>query len=996
MKKLTKRLLALTLTLVVLISGSALSFANAEEASVNCDLKINDGQSFVKIEDENGVRFYGVTGDTPVTNDALPEGVEIIASVNEYHDIVEIQQNSEKEISQTGSSYLPLSVDNSQSKFFPEIGNQGDLGSCTFWSQIYYQFTYMMNKDLGVTTTADNTYSPQWAYNIIAGTDESIGTYYEAYSFMQRQGNVFLKQVPYTKDLTSFSPTEDIWKTSINNRIESFYKFEDIGKEETRITSPDDEDLEAIKTALCNGEVLTYSTYINSWKTTQLKTNTFAPENNKFQNEYAVVSQNGNLGAHRMTLVGYNDNIWIDINDNNTVDSGEMGAFKIANSWGTDYGNGGFIWVAYDALNEISCVEGVKEDSTRDAIFDEIAGIKVLKQGTKADLYLKYTLNTSDRTQAKIYLTAEKDGTIYSYRAYSNVYDGEKIAYDGSATATDATMILLLSNTVSDISSENLSDYSFSVSFEDTLNDSNVLTVKNAEIVDKTANKIYKPANTYPFTINGDKKTVQFTESTLNHAVVYYRGYENPMINYKIGNGNWISTSGVELTENTERRGYLYKYVIDLKSDNNATLYFTDKNGNLDNNNGKYFTACKGNNYYVTENVSQPLYTSIESDIEGAADINQCGNFTTTVRGGYAPYLYQFTFTNLDNGEVTVEEYDEKPTQVFYFRQAGNYKVTVDVMDFSDKVASASTYVEVIDIPFKFDSLTTTNESHLVGEEVSFCATTKYEKIIYIGHSNNDYRFVVMDSNGNVCFDKTKKSNKHNMNDRCSEIYESFIPAKSGEYTVTVSSTDGSKEYAEKSLRFTVFDKVIGDADGSGDINIMDTTAVQCHVANVESKNFYKEMADVDVDGFVSIIDATQIQKHVAHHQNCAQVGKVIEYIPPTEAPTQPPTQAPTTAPKSNTVTFTNSFNWSGTIYCYYWSEDNTTMTSWPGIAMKNAGTNEFNETMYTFDVPNGATKIIFTNGSSQTTDISYTGGEIRYYPIASTDSSGHNLVETW
>ena len=46
-----------------------------------------------------------------------------------------------------------------------------------------------------------------------------------------------------------------------------------------------------------------------------------------------------------MTLVGYNDNIWVDINHDGKIQTGEKGAFKIANSWGADYegGNNGFI-----------------------------------------------------------------------------------------------------------------------------------------------------------------------------------------------------------------------------------------------------------------------------------------------------------------------------------------------------------------------------------------------------------------------------------------------------------------------------------------------------------------------------------------------------------------------------------------------------------------------------------------------------------------------------
>ena len=38
-----------------------------------------------------------------------------------------------------------------------------------------------------------------------------------------------------------------------------------------------------------------------------------------------------------MTVLGYNDDIWVDINNNGIVDTGER-AFRIANSWGTGWG----------------------------------------------------------------------------------------------------------------------------------------------------------------------------------------------------------------------------------------------------------------------------------------------------------------------------------------------------------------------------------------------------------------------------------------------------------------------------------------------------------------------------------------------------------------------------------------------------------------------------------------------------------------------------------
>ena len=62
---------------------------------------------------------------------------------------------------------------------------------------------------------------------------------------------------------------------------------------------------------------------------------------------------------------------------------------------------------------------------------------------------------------------------------------------------------------------------------------------------------------------------------------------------------------------------------------------------------------------------------------------------------------------------------------------------------------------------------------------------------------------------------------------------------------------------------------------------------------------------------------------------------------------------------------------------------------------MQSAGTNDYGEAMYTFTVPAGNTNVIFTNGSSQTVDISLDGGATRFYPKSSMQGSGHE-VGTW
>ena len=102
-----------------------------------------------------------------------------------------------------------------------------------------------------------------------------------------------------------------------------------------------------------------------------------------------------------------------------------------------------------------------------------------------------------------------------------------------------------------------------------------------------------------------------------------------------------------------------------------------------------------------------------------------------------------------------------------------------------------------------------------------------------------------------------------------------------------------------------------------------------------------------------------------------------------------------TTPSSGTTVTFTNSLGWSGTISCYCWPTGGVGPVSWPGSAMTSAGTNDFGQTMYTFDVPAGCDNIIFTNGSSQTVDIKLDGSATRFYAESTMSGSGYT-VGTW
>lgn len=959
---------------------------------------------------ENNNQFYGATGDRSLENGGIPESATVINSTYEYYQVAE-QNNSfgEDDLRMKANSNLPKSIDNSNSKYFPLIKSQGSIGSCVAWAETYYQYTYTMNKYLGIETRPDNTFSPKWVYNLANCGEDKGSVASDVYEIMKEQGNVPWSMVPYDNDYLSWSPVEDIWKTAINYRIKDYQFFEDVGnKDSSLITSADDVDLEPIKTALSNGDILTFSTHINSWKTGTLKTNPNVPENSIYSGEEVVIAQNGVKGGHRMTIVGYNDNIWTDINNNNKVDDGEMGALKIANSWGDNYANDGFIWLSYDALNATTSVAGAENATGRSKPVSSVARIDVQPYGTGTDLYLRYTLNTSDRTQVKGYVVAEKNGTEYSHTVNPRTTLGQvgAFSYDGTTNSNDGTMIYALNNVVPDITPENYNEYTWSVRFEDRKADNTVLTVKNAEIVDKTTNKTYKPESVYPFTLNGTEKTIEISETALSTAVIYYRGYKNPYIHYRVDNGSWVSSSGEPMTENMERRGYTHKYVVELANSKQTTFYFSDGNGNVDNNNGQYYTTGKGLSYYVTENACDPLSVKITNTFNSLADVDMCGMFYAEASGGYEPYEYEFTCEYLTTGKKeTFRSYNKFSNAGYYFRNVGEYKVTVSVKDFSDNVVSTSMNVNVQDFPFKFEKFNVSPKGKiLVGQELEFSAVTNFEHIRTWGGLNNKYNFTIKKGN-DVCYTTTVLANECNIGDMVSKILLKWTPIYAGNYSITISSTDGKSEYAEKTMNFNVAEfngTLVGDANNNKKVSIADAVLVMRYVVGlVDSSEIWSSLADCDNDGNIDLKDAVYIQKYILAIKNNSNVGNVNYKEPPTEPttiPTEPITEPITEPPTEvkNIVTFTNSFNWGGTISCYYWSKTNTSLTGWPGKPMAYAGTNGYGESLYTFEVPKEATYIIFTNGSTQTTDIPYSGGEVRYYPLPTTDSKGHNNVATW
>jgi C1A family cysteine protease len=248
---------------------------------------------------------------------------------------------------------LPSNVDNSTLASFPPIGDQQSEGSCVAWASTYYQASHEIGLLNGNNNKTSNTHvlSPKWTYNLLNGGVDGGLIFDDAYILLAQNGAPSISSFPYVNgDFTSWDLNPQDWIAAISNRMAPAQYVAGIGGQTQNLT--------AIKQLLTNGHIVPFATFIDSWVFTHILSDPSNP-NSPYVGQYACTYMNGTAGSHFINIIGYDDNIWIDVNGNGQVDAGERGAFLVANSWGTSWANSGYTWISYDAfLNQSAVVNG--------------------------------------------------------------------------------------------------------------------------------------------------------------------------------------------------------------------------------------------------------------------------------------------------------------------------------------------------------------------------------------------------------------------------------------------------------------------------------------------------------------------------------------------------------------------------------------------------------------------------------------------------------------
>ncbi len=224
------------------------------------------------------------------------------------------------------SSFESLPLATSLKSYAPVPGNQGKTGTCVAWATAYGARTIIQAIQNGWTDTeviTASAFSPSYVYNQLRnqyGSDPTCtrGAYIpHALEIIRERGAADLSQFPF--DCGRGVSVRDHEQAGPNRILEYTRLFGQGSKDKVL----------PIKKSLSEGKPVVIGMLVPT---------SFLNEHDDLWEPYPddeVTPYDG----HAMTIVSYDDNKY-------------GGAFELMNSWGTRWGNEGFVWVKYDDFAE--------------------------------------------------------------------------------------------------------------------------------------------------------------------------------------------------------------------------------------------------------------------------------------------------------------------------------------------------------------------------------------------------------------------------------------------------------------------------------------------------------------------------------------------------------------------------------------------------------------------------------------------------------------------
>jgi hypothetical protein len=220
--------------------------------------------------------------------------------------------------------------------FLPPIGQQGTVasagypGSCCAWASTYGLATFTAARAGRVSPALPSgRASPAYIYIQVLKehggvADDCGGSQFDNYFSKLKDGTASMASAPYVPDCRS------LWLAYANATIPSDKDFA-ISRVHGIATS----DLNSIKQVLASGRALAYGTRLfTDWGTYQGD-----PSPYWGSGTVLVSKKTGKPAGHCMLIIGYDDS---------------LGAIRLQNSQGTEWGSGGYVWIAYTTFQTLA------------------------------------------------------------------------------------------------------------------------------------------------------------------------------------------------------------------------------------------------------------------------------------------------------------------------------------------------------------------------------------------------------------------------------------------------------------------------------------------------------------------------------------------------------------------------------------------------------------------------------------------------------------------
>lgn len=227
-----------------------------------------------------------------------------------------------------GAADAPVTyIDNSTSKFFPPVFNQVG-GSCAYASGIGYIYNYEFNALNNLDgKKPENILNYLQVYAFLNGGRDSGGQAYRGWNFISINGVPSVKDGK-TKSWREWCSGYNAYYNGMNKGVADYSKF----------ISDKEGEIEKMKQYLINkggkasyGGLIQFSGYAHPLEPSLY-------EGVHKENCDAMIHHFGNDGMHSMTIVGFDDEVGFDYDENGTIEGAEMGSFICCNSWGESWG----------------------------------------------------------------------------------------------------------------------------------------------------------------------------------------------------------------------------------------------------------------------------------------------------------------------------------------------------------------------------------------------------------------------------------------------------------------------------------------------------------------------------------------------------------------------------------------------------------------------------------------------------------------------------------